>query len=233
MHGDAVAQPLVSVRVTPQRFRGQRRHNKARHNTIDLDVILGPLDRHHPADLGQASLGRTIDRNGAQPIAFVGRADIDDLAATLRAHLPVRSLTEEVGTTQVERHNRVVIFWCHVGDGLASVHRRTVDQNIEPAQHVRGVLDQLGIGVCCAQISAKGKGLTADRFDLATCFCHLFRRAPMDADCGTRLGQCHGQGSANATRRASDQCSFAFKRKEALKKSCHTAGITPSYWCAR
>ena len=119
-------QPFAAPLIFQQASFGQRRADKTGREQVDLNVISRPLDRHHACQLPEASFGCAIDRDAVKAIAGVKRPNVDDLATTLRGHDRPGSLTEKVGTAQVDPHNRLPIIGSHLGNRFAPIHPSTI-----------------------------------------------------------------------------------------------------------
>ena len=110
------------------------------------------FDCERTGDGVQPALGQRGERRrpGAVGVIDEAGADVDDVAAALGDHLPDRALGDVEEPGEVDGGDRFEVLGRVLGERLADIDARAVDQAVDAAEVLERVLDDTLSGVCPA-----------------------------------------------------------------------------------
>src|SRR5687768_7848227 len=161
---------------------------------------MGEPTRH----LYEAGLG---DRVRDIPLPRLERRQIGDVHDyPAFAHRPCGSLGEKKWRAEIEREHRVPVFDENLADRSAHHHRRRVDEDIQPTEHLGGMLDEAWRRRRIGEISRQGPRIAAGGDYLLRDFARSpLRAGVMHSDSHPRLAQRQCDDPADARSRAGHQ----------------------------
>jgi hypothetical protein len=200
----ALAQPGIELGILDQRLV-QRRVEIAGADGIDLQSVAGPVRAHAARQVAHRALGGGVRGNGRSRQFALHAADVDDLAATARDHVPGHRAPHEEDAVQVVRDEGVPVRVSEFVERSTSLYAGVVDQDVERAE--------MGLDGVDARIDLRGIGYV-ERTHVHACaggadhrggFIQCGLGASVDDHVCASRGQCGGDGVADAARGAGDE----------------------------
>ena len=136
----ACLDPAIELRVLGQ-IGVELGQEVAGADAINLNVVLGPFNGHAAGQLLQATLRGGVGRDGSTGDLARQRADVDDLAATVRNHPRCHRSGDEEGPRQVGCKHPVPVGERELGQGTALLHASVVDEDVDAAERGLGLGD--------------------------------------------------------------------------------------------
>jgi len=175
--------PFRTLRIVEGRGR-QGCTDKGRADGIDTDPDRAPFDRHgldHPLQpVFRGAINRAVNPTDMAHLA----TDMNDGAApTLRPHATRRSDRQEMGGTQVEVHDGVIIFGLRIERGAVTGKPRRINHDIKGRLRLKHIRERIKIpdverkrfgrpslGLHCFDRSVQLVEATRSTDDMSTCF---------------------------------------------------------------
>ncbi len=134
---------------------GQSRREIARGQRVHLDVVLGQVVAVRPGEADDPGFGGGIRRGTRSAEIGEEGGDVDDLAATLGAHLYAGVSGHLEGGGEIDGDHRVPVSSIKLLGRRAEADARRVDENVEPAEPLDTVLDGICAGAALGQVGAQ------------------------------------------------------------------------------
>ena len=203
--GRALAQPGVEYGILDQRLV-QRRVEVAWANGVDLQAVAGPVGAHAPREVAHGALRRGVGGDARSRQFALHAADVDDLAAAARNHVPrhgacPRRTRCRGWCAMSSRQSASVNFssgarrWMPALLTRMSIGPEAGLDGVHAGVHLRGVGDVEG-----AHVNARAGGANC-----ASGFIQGGPVAPIEDHMGAGASQRSGDGVADAARGSGDE----------------------------
>ena len=209
---------------------------------IDADVVGGEFDGEIPGQRGDTTLGGHGGAGGEGGDAVVGEdgTDVDDGAVAMGSHVADGGLGEQVGAAEVTEVG-VEFMGGVVGEGFGCEGAGVVDEKVESAEAIDGVLDQL-VGCLIAGDIGRGDGDSVGVGEPVGGAAEFGFGSAVEDDAVASGDECVGDGEADAAAGTGDQSGagvglgrhlelLVWGRRSGVACGCHHALIINRQVC--
>ena len=187
-------------------------------------LFFGGLERRHLGEPDDAVLGCDIGRLEGRADETMRRSDIDDAAEAIAAHDRQGEPRRVEGGRQVDRKDRVPFLDRELVDPGNVLDPRVVDENVEPAETVERLRDQVGditgLRHVGAEVERPDPKLTA-RSPTCAALMSSGRPKPLSTILRAGRGERARNAEADAARRSGDQRDLAGEREGGSVDTLH------------
>ena len=144
-----------------------------RTDTVDADPVRGEIERHRLRQHDQSALRRGVMGLAGERHLGVDRCDVDDRpGAPRRHHRPRGDLPAQVGPFEVGVDDSIPLSLAQIEKRHQGLHPGVVDENVEPAESRRGLLDHRGDLVSSPHVGGRDQRLATGPRDERRCVLH-------------------------------------------------------------